>query len=329
MKRIYQVKFGSHLYGTNTPASDLDIKSVYLPCARDILLQRIQPVISQSRPKDHGKKNTAADIDDEAYSPEKFLNLMAEGQIVALDMLFAPEEAMLIPPDPIWREIQNLSLKVLNKRSASFVRYCRQQAHKYGIKGSRIAAARCALELLTQAEEQYGSVAKLASIAPDIIKITQNQEFLTSGEIMQADGSMVSYFEICGKKALFNASIKSARGIAQGLLNEYGQRALAAEKNEGVDWKALSHAVRVGHEALEFLSTQKVTFPRPEAKHLLDIKQGRLSFQDVADEIEDLLAKVDDAVIASTLPETHNPQDIDDFIEKLYRKVVIEESRYD
>lgn len=49
----------------------------------------------------------------------------------------------------------------------------------------------------------------------------------------------------------FTGSIKSAREIAQRLVNEYGQRALQAERNEGIDWKALSHAVRVGREALE------------------------------------------------------------------------------
>jgi hypothetical protein len=31
---IVQIKFGSHLYGTNTPTSDLEFKSVYIPTAR-------------------------------------------------------------------------------------------------------------------------------------------------------------------------------------------------------------------------------------------------------------------------------------------------------
>lgn len=36
MTTIVRVKFGSHLYGTNTPTSDLDFKSVHIPPARDI-----------------------------------------------------------------------------------------------------------------------------------------------------------------------------------------------------------------------------------------------------------------------------------------------------
>jgi predicted nucleotidyltransferase len=99
MKLIVQIKFGSHLYGTSTPQSDLDVKGVYLPSARDVLLQQIRPMISDSRPKEHGEKNTADDIDREAYSLQRYLELLAQGQTVALDMLFAPDWAMMQPPD--------------------------------------------------------------------------------------------------------------------------------------------------------------------------------------------------------------------------------------
>lgn len=105
IKTIVRMRFGSHLYGTNTPESDLDIKAIYLPSARDILLQRVKPAVTGHREKAKGEKNTADDTDFEAYSPAKFLNLLSEGQTVALDMLFAPPGAMLETPDAIWREI--------------------------------------------------------------------------------------------------------------------------------------------------------------------------------------------------------------------------------
>lgn len=38
MNKILEMKFGSHLYGTNTPNSDLDYKAIYLPTAREIIL---------------------------------------------------------------------------------------------------------------------------------------------------------------------------------------------------------------------------------------------------------------------------------------------------
>ncbi|MEI6702620.1 MAG: nucleotidyltransferase domain-containing protein, partial [Deltaproteobacteria bacterium] len=72
--KIVQMKVGSHLYGTATPESDIDIKVVYIPSARDILLQRVSPVVSESRPKRRGEKNTSADTDCESFSLQRYLD---------------------------------------------------------------------------------------------------------------------------------------------------------------------------------------------------------------------------------------------------------------
>lgn len=74
-------------------------------------------------------------------------------------------------------------------------------------------------------------------------------------------GRLVRHLEVCGRKMPFIGSIESAHKVAQRLVDEYGERALQAERNEGIDWKGLSHAVRVGREALELLETGRITFP--------------------------------------------------------------------
>ena len=274
MEAIVKIKVGSHLYGTATPDSDLDIKGVYLPHARDILLQRIRPVISEQRIKGHGEKNTAGDTDYDLYSPGKYLSLLAQGQSMALEMLFAPDSVMLEPPHQQWNALKALAPHILTKQAASFVNYCKQQAYKYGVKGSRIAAARIVLEALIEAEVQYGPSAKLNCALGTLTKLANNNEFLTIS-FAPSQTSEILCLEVCGKKVLFNASIKSARLITQKTIDEYGARALAAESNEGADWKSLSHAVRIGNQAIEFLKDHHITFPRPEAKHLLEIKQGK------------------------------------------------------
>ena len=326
MRKIVEIKFGSHLYGTETKDSDTDIKSVYLPTARDILLQRVRPVISQSRRKKADEKNSAEDVDYESYSLGKFLGLLAEGQTVALDMLFAPRSSMLMDPSPLWVDIQVLApKKILNKRVLSFVGYCRKQANKYGIKGSRVSAARKAFEFLVQAEKEHGGREKLACVTSEIVELVEGEEFLSIGETTHPNSRTSLYFEFCNRKALLDASIGSARMMAERIVNEYGERALMAERNEGIDWKALSHAVRVGREAIEFLSTHRVTFPRPEAEHLLAIKCGNLPYKDVSREIEEVLEEVEQVARLSTLPESHDGQAIDDFVENLYRMIVVNE----
>ena len=49
-------------------------------------------------------------------------------------------------------------------------------------------------------------------------------------------GRLVGHLEVCGRKMPFTSSIKSAREVVQRLVEEYGERALQAERNEGVDW---------------------------------------------------------------------------------------------
>lgn len=325
MKILVKIKYGSHLYGTTTQASDLDIKGIFIPNARDILLQRIPPVVSEKRTKAHGEKNTADDIDYELYSPQKYLSLLAQGQTVALDMLFAPESAILGAPHPQWAVIKALAHRILTKQAASFVHYCKQQANKYSAKGGRVAAARLALQALTEAESIHGASSKLICALDTLKQLADNNEFIVMGCHILANGHEELYFEVCGKKALLNAPIKAACLMAKKIIDEYGQRALAAERNEGVDWKALSHAVRIGHQAIEFFRTNHITFPRPEATHLIAIKQGIVDFQKVAEEIEHLVAEVDAAAEQSTLPETYDHKIVEDFLEQLHLEQVSKE----
>src|SRR5580692_9978115 len=169
MRNIVTIKFGSHLYGTSTPASDLDYKSVFVPSAQDIILQRVKATITNHRQKGIGEKNCAGEIDIESHSLQRFLQLASEGQTVALDVLFSPESAMVEPAHAEWREIMANRRRLLTKKSASFVGYVRTQSNKYGIKGSRVAAARGALELLEWEIDTHGTTVKLELIADQVV----------------------------------------------------------------------------------------------------------------------------------------------------------------
>lgn len=328
---MVQIKFGSHLYGTSTPASDLDIKGLHIPTARDILIQKIQPVINSNRSKGPKEKNTSEDVDYEYFSPGKYLALLAAGQTVALDMLFAPTSSYLDFPDIRWTRIKEFSRKILTKKTASFVGYCRNQAYKYGVKGDRVGAARLALDFLLNVEQSHGGSSKLGDVASEVFsfiaKHPDKSELLSHGIDIDSNDSEIPHLRICGRKAAFTASIKSAREIAQGLVNEYGDRALAAEMNNGVDWKGLSHAVRIASEAIEFLTTEHITFPRPEAAYLLDIKLGKVSPQIVGNHIDQLLVDVETALAQSKLPEGFDQSLIDNFIEEMHREIVLEVPR--
>jgi hypothetical protein len=320
---IVEMRFGSHLYGTATAQSDIDYKAVYLPSARDILLQRVQATVTDAPDKPNGEKNAAGDVDREIHSLQRYLDLLAEGQTMALDMLFAPVSAMTRPPAPLWLDIQANAPRLVTRRASAFLRYCRQQANKYGIKGSRVAAARQALAALMDAEDTFGTAEKLAAAHCGIGTLATGSEHMAIIDLPTPAAKLVRHFEVCGKKMPYTSSIKSARDIAQRLVNEYGKRALQAERNEGIDWKALSHAVRVGREAMELLQTGRITFPLPCAAELLAIKRGECAYEAVAETIDRLLIEVEAAALSSPLREEPDIGWMDDLVATAYRGQVL------
>ena len=320
MNRLVRMQFGSHLYGTNTPQSDFDYKSVFIPAARDILLQQTKDVIAVQRAKSEGEKNFAGEHDEESYALHRFMRLVGEGQTVSLDMLFTPA-TMWLEASPMWSQLIDNRHKLLTKKSASFVGYCRTQANKYGIRGSRVAAAKAAMEFFETAVRIYGTTAKIQEMHP-----SQPDAFAALHEHCQIvelpahanTGTMLKHFECCNKKVPYTVTIKTAYEMYKRIYDEYGHRARKAAANEGIDWKALSHAVRVADEAIELLQTGHITFPLINRQHILDIKLGKLSYDAVAEEIENGLIKIEEIAPNSTLPDTPDLEWMDNFVVEQY-----------
>lgn len=324
MNKIFEVKFGSHLYGTNTENSDLDFKGIYLPTAKEIVLGNYKKTITTTRPKQEFERNTKDDVDIEIFSLDRFLDLLVQGQTVALDLLFAPPINTVYINDTgtgVMCDIDSNRHELLNKNVNAFVGYAKQQAAKYGQKGFRIDALRKILFLLNAWKDQAERVGDcdlehwVPSCGNEHIKI----EYLKSPR-----GIEEPYLNICDKKIAFHSTIKYALEHLQKRFDEYGKRALMAEKNEGIDWKALSHAVRVNSEAKELLTTGFITFPRPDKDLLLAIKLGKMNYKEVAALIEQGLEDLKEASANSKLREVPNKEWADNFVYKIYSKIVKE-----
>ncbi len=121
MDIIVKMKFGSHLYGTNTEDSDVDYKGVFLPSKEEMLLNCIPKCQSFSTNNNLGKNNPN-DVDEDIYSLHYFIKLACDGQTVAMDMIHAPEE-MIIENSDIWRNIIKCKSKFYTKNLNSFVKY--------------------------------------------------------------------------------------------------------------------------------------------------------------------------------------------------------------
>ena len=321
MNKIIEIKFGSHLYGTDTENSDLDIKGIYLPTAHEIVLGRAKKNVSTSRPKQEFEKNNKDDVDQEFFSLKEYLKLLCEGQTVALDMLFSPHTFHLVKGyryDLFQYIFQNRE-KLLHKGLLAFFGYAAKQAGKYGIKGSRVRAVKEALEFF----KQFGDNDRLTEFKTALDAwVDRKVEFIDYIDILGPQQKMITHLQVCQRKFPLTNSVKNVRNALEHIYNEYGQRAKMAELNEGVDWKAVSHSVRVNGEGKELLTTGFITFPRPDRDLLLQIKTGKIPYKNVADMIESGLHELEELQKTSFLRSEPDYKWTDDFLYDVYSGIV-------
>lgn len=331
MDKLLEIKFGSHLYGTDTENSDLDLKSIYLPTARQIILGTYDKVKSVTRKKKACERNNKEDVDIEISSLDRFLDELMDGQIWALDVLFAPPSSYLecsSEGDALMTEIFENRDKLLTKNINAFVGYSRKQAHKYGIKGTRMDALKRTMALLEtlpnwdRLHQYTGEMEALVKASEELISLEKSPLI----EVVMIPGpdkvSLLPHLHVCGRKISFTSTVKHAKECYQPILDEYGARAQMAHLAGGKDWKALSHAVRVSGEALELLATGHITFPRPDREMLLNIKLGNVAYEAVSEMIENGLVLLNDAQAKSTLREKPDYEWANDLVYREYSKIV-------
>jgi hypothetical protein len=302
MKIIVKMKFGAHLYGTETLESDLDYKGIFLPTKEELLLGRVPKCYNYSTGEDD-LRNTKEDIDFELYSLHYFLKLACDGQTVAMDMLHAPEK-MILEKSRIWGEIFRNKQRFYTKNLKSFIDYARRQASKYGIKGSRINAALQVLEILKDEDPSK----KMKTVWDQLPRVEHCYD-------ISPDPNGMRQYQVCGKSFQESATIGYVIPIIKKFYDEYGRRAKLAAKNQNIDWKAVSHALRAAYQTKEILTENTITFPLRNADFLRKVKQGTLDYlTEVGPELETLMEEVERLALASNLPDTVDQKFWDQFI---------------
>lgn len=333
MNKIFEIKFGSHLFGTATPTSDLDIKGIYLPTAREIVLGNYKSTIQQSRSKADKERNTKDDVDREYFTLDRYLELLCEGQTVAMDMFFATDEVLMPLSDgdhssEIFRIVRENKDKLITKNVMPMIGYSRTQAAKYGVKGSRMDALKRTLVLL----ETLPLYDRLASWTDALNALVEECASFVSFEktplvsivnLLAADKKTPApHLQVCNRKIPLTSSVKVAKDCYQKILDEYGNRAHKAHLDGGRDYKALSHSIRVSEEGIELLKTGHITFPRPNADFLTRVKVGQVPFEQVSETIKHRLTELVEASETSTLREKPDKEWVDQFVCETYTDIV-------
>jgi len=308
---IVNMLFGSHLYGLSTPASDFDYKGIYMPTLPELLLNNYAGTYKHSTGGAH-QKNESGDIDTEVISLSKFLDHACAGETFAIDMLHCENPIL---NSPIWDDLVEHRTMFYSKSLKAYLGYVKKQAAKYGLKGTRLADIRSVIDQL----ETFDGERTLNEV----------RDYLFYGEYSQwivkpssRDGIPdQEFYEVNMKKYQSTNTVEYVLGQLSKMWNSYGARAKAAESNNGVDWKALSHALRAGYQARDIYLHGDFEYPLQESEFLLDVKLGKLDYKtEVAPVLESLVEEVDALAFNSDLPQQVNRNYWDTWLLGVYAK---------
>jgi hypothetical protein len=97
----------------------------------------------------------------------------------------------------------------------------------------------------------------------------------------------------------------------------YGKRAHLAANNEGVDWKAVSHALRVGYQTRAIFKYGTFSYPLPETPFLQEVKAGQLEYNTVAIVLDTLMEDLEKLSEKSSLPDKPDTKFWYDWLERV------------
>jgi predicted nucleotidyltransferase len=288
---LFLTLFGSTLYGTETPGkSDCDLRGIFLPSGESLALNKAPKSLHFSTGGNE-RRNLAGDVDIDLWSVQHWLlKLLPSGDTGALDVLFAPSyAACTLYRHPALDAVFANPLRLVDTaQGRAYAEYSLGQAKKYGIKGSRVGALKAVR-------------AWLQTHCPDPRPGERLRDHLDALAASCADSRFCSVvaarneraLQLCGKLHMGTVRMPELIRRVEADMRRYGARAEKAERDEGLDFKALSHALRALDQMEELLQTGRIIFPLRSRKELITVKEGGHPWREVAPRILERLETVD------------------------------------
>jgi hypothetical protein len=308
MNNIVKMYFGSHLYGTNTESSDVDYKGIYLPSLRQVFLCDVPKSVNNNTKSGNSGKNTPDDVDEEIYSLHYFIKLALNNETIAIDMLHCSDE-LLVVDSPIWQGIRRNRSKFYTKKLNGYTGYIYRQSAKYGQKGSRLDTCEKFMDFLKRFPEDT----KLSTIWEKIPIFSEHIKFIENSP------NNLRQLMVVGKIIQETVTTDYAYYVIKNYHDEYGHRAKLAKENQGIEWKAVSHAYRYCLQIEELIETDDIIFPLKERQLLIDIKKGKYNYlEEIGPMIDEKMNKINKLFEVWDVPKEPDKEFWNEFIVKMY-----------
>lgn len=312
---ILKIRIGSHLYGTNTETSDEDFSGIFLPSQYEVFgFETIEEIDNSIVSKDAEGKNTKDAIDCKYYEFRKFCKLALDCNPNILEHLFVNEENILHISNE-GRELLNLNQFFLGKQNIfnKYFAYAKSQGHKMRLKPENYENLKIVLEYLYNyigtdsiinmfnKEEQVKARQLLVELSSDVEEKKIPIEFKDS------------FIKIGDLNVNKNINLKNVINCIETRINSAGSRKVLWEKY-GFDTKFGANLIRLLIEGIELLTTSSLKFPLKEKELILDVKQGKLSLDEVLKLSEHLTNRMESSFDDSNLPLKSNYSKIQEFV---------------
>ena len=152
IKVIMKSVYGSHLYGTSTPTSDMDYKQIHMNPLDLILIGKDKGCFNQNT--NNSGRNTKDDVDFESKELRTFIHDCLSGVTYAQDLLFTPDHLIMESSD-LWKEIISLRHKLVTRNVTPFIGYAVSMSQKYSAKAVKYNELKKFIAILEQTNPKF------------------------------------------------------------------------------------------------------------------------------------------------------------------------------
>lgn len=291
---------GSHAYGLNTETSDMDIGGIFKDSIDQILgygkIEQLQ----------------ASNNDVSIYSFTKAINLIAEQNPNMLELLWVDEEEILYSTADYWylRQRRDELLSKLTKHKFSgyaMSQLGRIRGHNKWLtmeQGGKFKSEPRIENYLTYMEDGYtykhpkfSKMNYFTKIKDNLYNVYLDFERQSTYPLIEEGNNFIpeqiekqrSYDEHIGilsvNKQQFNIDIKEYADWKKWKENRNEKRH-ELEESYGYDTKHAMHTFRLLEMGIEILNEHEVLVKRPDRDFLLDIKNGKYSYEWIVERAE-------------------------------------------
>lgn len=289
---LFLVVFGSRLYGTQEEgASDLDLYGLWMPLPAALVTGCADGDI-RAGTAGNLVRHGSGDVDIALFSLRRWLlELLPRGEVVGTDLLFAAgRPGCVLFRDPLLDAIFGDPLRYLGLRDGRACRaYCIRQARQYGIRGSRLGCLKDVLRALEAlCPEGLRAKARLADILEGLLARCGDGRLC-----LRAPEGEGAALVLCGRHYQASLPVALLAERVQAVLAATRCAGIDADRGLGVDWKALSHALRAQREDEEILATGRLRFPLACAGELKAVRAGLRPWRELEPLLVDNLEALD------------------------------------